>query len=119
MTEQNSCIKCGKEHCQHISCERQKPNFVGLRCARCRENLHYNTIHEQAKKGTGHKFAPTRLTYFSNPTGYQYVHLNTGICFRSEETNPERAGAIWLVQLDHLDENKRNKINQLGLLGVY
>jgi hypothetical protein len=105
MTEQNSCIKCGKEHCQHISCARQKNNFVGSRCARCRD--------------TGHKFAPTGLTYFSNPTGYQYVHLNTGIRFRSEETDPERAGEIWLAQLDHLDENKRNKINQLGLLGVY
>jgi hypothetical protein len=64
-------------------------------------------MREQAKQGFGHKFQPTGLTYFTTPSTYQYAHLNSGIRFRSEETNPEKAGAYWLEQLDHLDEKKK------------
>ena len=54
-------------------------------------------------------FVPTGLTYFTTPTTYQYVHLNSGIQFRSEEVNPEKAGAYWLSQLDYINEAKRKK----------
>ena len=112
MTEQNKywCYQCDREHCEHKKCgDNGVISFKDQHCVNCHADLHYNTMREQAKQGFGHKFQPTGLTYFTTPSTYQYAHLNSGIRFRSEETNPEKAGAYWLEQLDHLDEKKKKK----------
>jgi hypothetical protein len=64
----------------------------------------------QSKEGYGHKFVPTGLTYFTDPTTYQYKHLNSGMMFRSSYNVPEEAGADWLALLDANNYvNKRQK----------
>jgi hypothetical protein len=100
-------------------CENIGPKFVECYCTKCRADLHYETNEQEAKEGSGHKFVPTGLTYFTTLVTYQYVHLNSGIHFRSEEINAEKAGAYWLSQLDYINEAKGKKILDLGLLGTY
>jgi hypothetical protein len=121
MTEQNKywCYRCNREHCQHKKCGNNGVTFKDLHCINCRADLHYNTIREDAKQSFGDKFEPTGLTYFTTPLTYQYLHLNSRIRFRSKETNPEKAGAYWLAQLDNLDEKRKTDLNTFGTFVSY
>ena len=93
--QKNWCDKCeSREHCLHTTCG-SRTMFTELYCTQYRADLHLKTMKEEAIQGYGHKFAPTGLTYFTTPTTYQYIHLNSSIQFRSEEINAEKAGAYW------------------------
>ena len=101
--EQNKywCNKCDSEH---KICDSIAAGFVGRHCIKCRQKLHYNQMSNKCSD----KFEFTGLIYFTTPVTHQYLHLNSGIHFRSEETSAEKAGSHWLAQLDHISE-KKNK----------
>jgi hypothetical protein len=80
------------------------------KCTTCTTKKFATEMDDDALQGTGHKFVPTGRIYFTSPTTYQYVHLNTGIRFRSEKINCGQAGADWLASLFYLQETKRAAI---------
>jgi hypothetical protein len=80
------------------------------KCTTCTTKKIATEMDHDALQGTGHKFVPTGRIYFTSPTTYQYVHLNTGIRFRSEKINCGQAGADWLASLFYLQETKRAAI---------
>jgi hypothetical protein len=87
-----ACSECPGKHCCHSNCS-TTAMFTDHYRFECRINMHYEVMKKQSALGFGDKFAPTGLTYFTTPITYQYIHLNSGIKFRSPHEHPRKAGS--------------------------
>jgi hypothetical protein len=103
---------CGKEckHCEHTEvCDTEKP-FKKHYCGMCRVSLFNQMLDwqdaefarkiEKVKEKGTQEFMSTGRMFFTNPPGYEYMHINTKKKFSSAHVELEDAVAEYLADPD-------------------
>ena len=98
---------CGKEcqHCQHTEvCDTEKPFRVRF-CGACRVSIFHKMLEwqevefvrksDKVKEEGTQEFMSTGRMFFTNPVGYEYVHINTNKKFTSSHVKLEDAVAAY------------------------
>lgn len=94
---------CGREcqHCEHTEACNPELHFRQRFCGMCRvsifnkmmewQEVEFARKSEKAKEEGTQEFMSTGRMYFTNPPGYEYVHINTNKKFTSNHSKLEDA----------------------------